>query len=153
MAPTPTAPHLFALTLAASLLPAPAPAQTDARAPAIAEALAEAGTARPLLRCTALFRALRVHPASNEATVSGAALRETALASTAAIVWQDETGVADTQAAFDALVPMIGAASRLYRARISRNVEATGGQFDAALRDDLIYCDALHAGIAAPRGD
>ena len=153
MAASTTAPRVFALTLAASLLAAPAPAQPDALTPAMAEALAEAGTARPLLRCTALFRALRIHPASAAATASGAALRETELASTAAIVWQDETGISDTQTAFDALVPMIGAASRLYRARISRNVEATGGQFDAALRDDLIYCDALHAGIAAPRGD
>lgn len=141
---------LLALGLCASVLAHPAPGQPE-RDTAMADALSEAGAARPLLRCTALFRALRIHPASAEGTATGAARRETDLAATAAIIWQDETGIADPQAAFDAIVPMIGAASRLYGTRISENVDATGNQFDAALEEDLIYCDALHASLAPGR--
>jgi hypothetical protein len=161
MAPVPTGalagrPPLRALTLSlcVSLLAPAAPAQTDgAFDRAMAGALDEAGAARPLLRCTGLFRALRLHPAAPDGSAAGAALREADLATTAAVIWQDEAGMAEIQAAFDAIVPMIGAASAVYQRRMSRNAETTGGIFDAELEDDLIYCDALHAGITAPRGD
>jgi hypothetical protein len=162
MAPVPTGalagrPPLRALTLSlcVGLLAPAAPAQTEGEAldRAMADALAQAGAARPLLRCTGLFRALRLHPAAPDGSAAGAALREADLATTAAVIWQDEAGMAEIQAAFDAIVPMIGAASAVYQRRMSRNAETTGGIFDAELEDDLIYCDALHAGLAAPRGD
>ncbi|MFW5641618.1 MAG: hypothetical protein ACOCY0_02520 [Roseicyclus sp.] len=150
MAAIRTAPRLLALGLCAALLAPASSAQTEPGA-AMADALAGAGAARPLLRCAALFRALRLHPVSTDATVAGAAVRETDLATTAALVWQDERASADTQAAFDAIVPMIGAASRVYRARMSRNVDASGTPFDDTLGEDLIFCDALHAGLASGR--
>jgi hypothetical protein len=137
-----------------SVLGAAAPAQvaqpegeTDDFAQAMESVLAEAGEARPLLRCTALYRAFRLYAGADSEIGATAAERETDLATTAAVIWQDETGTRDLSRAFEAIVPMMAEATELFLARMVDNAGPEGNVLDPALEADLAYCDALHDGI------
>jgi hypothetical protein len=129
------------------------PGRSDAQAPdgfdgAMEATLAEAGAATPLLRCTALFRAFRLYAGEQSEIGRTAAEHETGLAVAGVVIWQDETGTGDLDAAFAAIVPMVGAATDLYLARMAGNQEARGIVFDDTLEEELAACDALHDEIA-----
>jgi hypothetical protein len=112
-------------------------------------ALFQAGEAAPLMRCAAVFRAFRVYAGDTSEIGATAAERETDLAVTAVVVWQNETATADLQAAFAAIVPMVTDATDLFLARMVENHDDTGAVFDDALETELAYCNALHAEITA----
>lgn len=116
-------------------------------------ALFNAGSSAPLLRCTGLFRAFRLYAGDATELGRGAALRETDLAVAAVVVWQSETGTAETQSAFDVIVPMVTDATDLYLARMAENQDADGTIFDEDLDIELAYCDTLHSEIAARAGE
>lgn len=139
---------LAVLATAASAQVPPPEGETDAFAQAMDSVLAEAGEATPLLRCTALFRAFRLYAGADSEIGGIAAEHETDLATTAAVVWQDETGTPDLARAFEAIVPMMAEATELYLARMAENAEPEGNVLDPALEADLARCDALHGGIA-----
>ena len=140
----------FATLVAALCLAAPpAAAQTGSFDTDMATALAGSGTATPLIRCTALFRAFRLLAGEGTELASAAAARETELAVASVSIWQANTGSGDLDAAFDAIVPIIGAATGLYLDRMRANQVAGGSVFDADLEPELAYCGALHDRIAA----
>jgi hypothetical protein len=141
-------PALFAvLATAAPAQVAPPVAETDAFGQAMERVLADAGEAAPLLRCTALFRAFRLYAGADSEVGGIAAEHETDLATTAAVVWQDETGTSDLARAFEAIVPMMAEATELFLARMAENAEPEGNVLDPALEADLAWCDALHGEI------
>lgn len=122
--------------------------ESEAFAESMERALAEAGSAAPLLRCTAFFRAFRLY-AGEESEVGATALEhETDLAAAAVVVWQDEIGAENLNAAFETIVPVVGEATELFLARMADNQEERGIVFDDALEAELTYCDTLHAGVA-----
>lgn len=140
-----------ALALCAATLAAPA--QTDTFEDAMAQALSDAGAAQSLIRCTALFRAFRLYAGDDTELGATAALRETDLAVTGVVIWQRDPerdgGIDDLEAAFDAIVPMVGDATELYLARMRGNHEAGGSIFDDGLDSELTYCNTLHREIEA----
>lgn len=137
--------------LTALSAPDVAPAQGGAPAAfaeAMEDALAEAGSAASLVRCTALFRAFRLYAGTGTEVGTTAAEHETGLAVAAAVVWQDEAGTAELETAFEAIVPMVSAATDLFLLRMSNNQDAGGNVLDEALQADITYCDTLHDEIA-----
>ncbi len=131
---------------------APAHAQPAPFEAAMEDALSEAGLAAPLIRCTALFRAFRIHGGPGTPLGESAAAREADLAATGVAIWQSDTGTEDISAAVEAIVPMVGAAADLFLARMDDNWDTGGGVFDPELETELIYCVTLQDEIAA-RGD
>jgi hypothetical protein len=111
-------------------------------------ALTEAGRAASLLRCTALFRAFRLYAGESSEIGATAAARETDLAVAGVVIWQDETGETELDTALETIVPMVGAATDLFLARMSGNLDAGESVFDAGIETELVYCNALHGGIA-----
>jgi hypothetical protein len=137
------------LCAAALLVPTanPVPAQSDPFETAIETALAEAGVAAPILRCTAIFRAFRIYAGEDTDLGATAAEREGTMAAAGVIIWQNDTGTEDLEAAFEAIVPMIGAGTELYLRRMSANQETEGTVFDLDLETDLTYCVTLYQEI------
>jgi len=142
-----------ALAAVVCLGPAPASAQPAPFEAAMEEALSEAGLAAPLIRCTALFRAFRLHGGEGTPLGESAAAREADLAATSVAIWQSDTGTGGTEAAVEAIVPMVGAATDLFLARMGANLDAGGGVFDPDLETELVYCVALQDEIAAQGED
>lgn len=129
--------------------PLAAPAETDPFETEMAEALSGAGAAEPLIRCTALFRAFRLYAGEDTELGATAAARETDLAVTGVVIWQRDGRIADLEAAFGAIVPMVGAGTELYLARMRANHAAGGGVMDDGLDTELTYCNTLHREIEA----
>jgi hypothetical protein len=134
-------------TAAAEAQADPPPGETEAFAAAMAVALEGTGSAASLLRCSALFRAFHVYAGPGTEVGETAAARETDMAVTAVVVWQNETGTDDLDIAFDAVVPVVTAATELYLDRMVENSETGDSVFDPALEAELAYCTALHARI------
>ncbi|MCU4652899.1 hypothetical protein N8I71_08650 [Roseibacterium sp. SDUM158016] len=144
-------PGALALTIAATF-PAAAqtdrpPGETEAFAAAMAETLGGTGNAASLLRCTAVFRAFHLYAGTDTQVGATAAERETDMAVSGVVVWQDETGTDDLDAAFETVVPMVTAATELYLDRMVANAEAGDSVFDPDLEAELSYCSALHERI------
>jgi hypothetical protein len=125
----------------------PPPGETEAFTAAMEEALSGTGNAAGLLRCTAVFRAFHVYAGPGTEVGETAAARETDMAVTAVVIWQSETGTEDLDSAFDAVVPMVTAATELYLDRMVDNAETGDSVFDPAIEADLAYCNALHGRI------
>lgn len=135
------------------LAPAASHAQTDPFDTAMEEALSDAGTASSLIRCTSLFRAFRIYAGEDTQVGATAAMRETDLAVASVVIWQNETGESELEAAFAVIVPMVGAATDLYLARMGDNQDALGTVFDDALETELTFCGTLHGEITAQTGE
>jgi hypothetical protein len=144
--------RISALAAVFSLGLAPASAQPVPFEAAMEDALSGAGLAAPLIRCTALFRAFRLHGGAGTPLRESAAAREADLAATSIAIWQSDTGTGGTEAAVEAIVPMVGAATDLFLARMGANQQAVGGVLDPELETELVYCVTLQDEIAA-QGD
>lgn len=117
------------------------------------DALSGAGLAAPLIRCTALFRAFRLHGGEGTPLGENAAAREADLAATSVAIWQSDTGTEEIEVAVETIVPMVGAATDLFLERMAANRDAGGGVFDPELETELVYCVALQDEIAAQGED
>jgi|GEM_PF-1829772 len=144
---------ICALSAVTCLGLAPALAQPAPFEAAMEDALSGAGLAAPLIRCTALFRAVRLRAGEDSPLRATAATREADLAVTSVMIWQRDKGTEDVATAFDTIVPMVGAASDLFLARMAANREAGESVFDPALETELAYCATLQDEIAAQRGE
>ncbi|GAA5067314.1 hypothetical protein N0B44_02925 [Roseibacterium beibuensis] len=142
--------------LCALCLALPATAQEMSEAPAAPEgfdeamgaALAAAGAGETLVQCTALFRAFRLYAGEQTEVGRMAAERETDMAVFSVLVWQDETGSEDMEAAFEVVVPWVDAATELYLDRMTANQAEGGTVFDANLEGNLGFCNALRDRLA-----
>jgi hypothetical protein len=87
------------LGLCAALLAGAPMAQTDPTEldTALSGVLVDGGSAAPLLRCMALFRAIRLQPGDNMGIGADAARREADLAAVAVVIWQSETATGGTR--------------------------------------------------------
>ena len=127
----------------------PALAQTDAFESAMEDTLSDAGNAGSLIRCTALFRAFRIYAGEDTLVGATSAMRETDLAVTSVVIWQSDKGETDLDTAFEAIVPMVGAATDLFLGRMGANRDAGDSVFDDGIETELAYCSTLHDEIEA----
>ncbi|AHM05682.1 hypothetical protein roselon_03424 [Roseibacterium elongatum DSM 19469] len=131
------------------------PTAPDGFETAMEAALAEAGTGAQLVRCTALFRAFRLYAGDETDLGRMAAERETDMAVFSVMVWQDDTGSDDMDAAFATVVPWVTEATELYLDRMVDNQAALGTVFDPDLEANLGFCNALRDRLTgdAPAAD